>query len=93
MNEMHNQRTEFASWPAVTPSTVFDYGFVAWPDEASPRIVANKAVFNLFQIMMSRVVMEFTERDFNDFREELSKLGITLREIERSPHLNSVAVH
>jgi hypothetical protein len=45
-----------------------------------------KAVFKLFELIKSRVVMEFTERDFNNFREDLAKVGLTLREIERVPY-------
>ena len=30
--------------------------------------------------------MEFTEREFNDFRKELARVNLTLCEIERKPH-------
>ena len=62
----------------------FDYSFSVWPDEESPRW--NRAAFDLFRMLTARVVMEFTERAFNDFREELAKVGLALREIERTPH-------
>jgi len=96
---MNDRRPESAlrqkalsGWPPIAPDTVFDYGFCVWPDETSPRMRANKAVFDLFRHMQMRQVMEFTERQFNDFREEISKVGLTLREIERVPHLEPVGV-
>lgn len=65
---------------------IYEYTFSVWPDETSPRMRSCRQVFDLFRMMLSRVVMEFTEREFNDFREEISKVGLTLREIERIPH-------
>ncbi len=47
----------------------------------------------LYSMLSRRLVMEFTEREFNDFREELGKVGIALREIERAPHLELCSVH
>jgi hypothetical protein len=92
MND-HIKPRPAAGWPSVTPGTVFDYCFSVWPDETSGRMVGNGAVFPLFRAIRSRVVMEFTEREFNDFREELAKVGLTLREIERAPHLDSELVY
>lgn len=67
-------------------SAIYDYGFTVWPDETSPRMKDNRSIFDLFRHMAMRQVMEFTELEFNDFREDLSKVGLTLREIERSVH-------
>lgn len=86
-----DQRT-FLPWPAVAPDTVYDYSFSVWPDENSPRMRPNNAVFDLFRHMFARNVMQFTEREFNDFRDELAKVGLTLREIERAPHLDPIGV-
>ena len=91
MTNSERHRT-LISWPNTGQDTVFDYSFCVWPDEASPRNRANSAIFALFHHMMMRQVMEFTELEFNDFREELSKVGLTLREIERVPHLEPVGV-
>lgn len=86
------RRKSLANWPTSGPDTVYDYGFSVWPDETSPRMRENVAVRALFHHMSMRQVMEFTERQFNDFREELVKVGLTLREIERAPHLEPVGV-
>lgn len=63
----------------------YTYTFSAWPDEFSPRMKACPAVFKLFRQVM-RMEQQFTERKFNDFREQLAQVGITLREIERFPY-------
>lgn len=65
---------------------VYDYSFSVWPDEESPRMTAAPAVFTLFRVIQPRALMEFTERGFGDFREELARVGLTLREVERVPH-------
>ena len=78
------------NWPRCGPETVYDYSFSAWPDEECPRW--NRATFALFQMLTRRIVMEFTERAFNDFREDLAKVGIAIREIERVPHLEPATV-
>lgn len=62
----------------------YDYCFTVWPDETSPRW--NRAAFKLFSALACRVALEFTEQEFNEFREELAKMGLTLREIERTVH-------
>ncbi len=89
-NALHQQFT--TPWPPTRQDTVYDYGFTVWPDEISPRMRENDSVRTLFHHMSMRQVMEFTERQFNDFREELAKVGLTLREIERVPHLEPMAV-
>lgn len=63
----------------------YDYSFSVWPDETSARLKDCRAIFDLFRMLNGRIVMDFTEREFNDFREELAKVGFTLREIERQP--------
>jgi hypothetical protein len=86
-------KTKVNNWPSVEESTVFDYCFTVWPDDESPRMRSNRAVFDLFGMLRSRVVMEFTEKSFGDFREEIAKVGMTLREIERQPHLDPMPVN
>ncbi|MBX9581006.1 MAG: hypothetical protein K2X87_11915 [Gemmataceae bacterium] len=62
----------------------YEYRFNVWPDEESPRW--NTAAYDVFRMLGGRVVaLDFTEREFNDFREDLSRVGLTLREIERVP--------
>lgn len=63
----------------------YEYEFAVWPDEQSPRWTP--AVYSLWKAgrLHGIVVMEFTERDFNDFREDLAKCGLSLREIGRRP--------
>lgn len=69
----------------ATPDRVYSYSFAVWPDETSPRW--NRAVFDLFRLMCTRVGgWDMTEREFDDFREDLAKCGLTLREIERVPY-------
>lgn len=70
----------------------WDYSFSFWPEERSPRW--NWAGYALFKLLgQSRVVMDFTEKDFEEFRESLVKTGLTLREIERVPHFEPERVH
>lgn len=61
----------------------YAYCFSVWPEEQHPRWTP--AVYALFRHLTGRVEMEFDERGFNDFREELCKCGLSLREIERRP--------
>jgi hypothetical protein len=68
----------------------YEYSFSTWPDEECSRW--NRATFALFKMLTGRIVMEFTERAFNDFREDLAKVGLTLREIERVPYSQPVTV-
>ena len=79
-----------ADWPQCGPETVYDYCFSVWPDEESPRW--NRSAFVLFRTLTGRVELTFTERAFNDFREELARAGLALREIERAPHLDPAPV-
>lgn len=65
---------------------IYEYSFSVWPDEESPRMRAKPEIFKLFRMMLSRVTMEFSEKEFNDFRERISEVNLTLREIERIPH-------
>jgi hypothetical protein len=43
-------------------------------------------MYKLFEALNTRLVMEFTEEEFELFREALNQHGITLREIERYPY-------
>jgi hypothetical protein len=58
------------------------YEFSAWPAERS----FNRAVYDLFRQMTTRIAMEFTEEEFDLFRDALNSNGITLREISRVPY-------
>lgn len=60
------------------------YEFVVWPEEHHPRWTA--AVYRLFDLIKGRVAMDFTGRACYDFREELSRAGLSLQEISRTPH-------
>lgn len=75
-------------WPATNENTVFTYGFFVWPDETYFRMQRCPAVWTLFRQMNMRQEFDFTERDFNEFREQLAKIGLTLREITRVPMLD-----
>lgn len=60
---------------------IYTYSYAAHPDPRSPQW--NRAAFELFRHAIIRTEDQYTEREFNDFREELSKCGIELCEIER----------
>ena len=65
---------------------VWEYCFAVWPDEESPRW--NRAVYDLWENGLNGFQeMHFTQRAFNDFREDLARCGISLREITRRPHV------
>jgi hypothetical protein len=81
-----------SGWPAVDRETIYCYCFVAWPDESSPRVQNNGAIFELFRLAVTRCEVEMTESQFGDFRDELVKVGITLRSIERKPCLEPQTV-
>lgn len=79
-------------WEAdVNPDTVYDYSFSVWPDPRSSRW--SRAACLLVNIIDGRQMKEFTERQFNDFREKLAKMGLELRNIERAPHHEFFPVH
>lgn len=71
---------------------VYEYMFVVMPNNQNPRYKNCKALFQVFRLMSNRLCMEFTESEFNDFRDDLAKVGFELYEIERVPHLNSEPV-
>ncbi len=58
------------------------YEFSVWPAERG----FSKEMYALFDALNTRVVMEFTESEFEFFRESINQHGITLREIERVPY-------
>lgn len=58
------------------------YEFSVWPAEKT----FNKAVFELFRHLNTRIAMEFTENEFNIFRDSLNCHGLTLRDIGRVPY-------
>lgn len=78
-NENESQRAQ----PSEQRSTLFVYAFSVWPDETWD---FNKAMFDLFRLLNSRVEITFPEEDFELFRSRLSHHGLTLREIERVPY-------
>ncbi len=44
-------------------------------------------MFKLFETLRGRVEMVMTEADFGEFRKDLLQEGLTLREVERVPHV------
>ncbi len=56
------------------------YAFVAWPDETWR---FERAMYDLFRMLSTRVEMNATPEEFERFRSGLSHHGITLREVER----------
>jgi len=55
------------------------YEFSVWPAEHG----FCQQYYKLFEHLTSRVQMEFTEADFETFREAINQHGLTFREIER----------
>lgn len=68
---------------------VFDYEFQVWPDETRGFCCE---VFDLFKMLGTRVVFEFTEAEYCKFKVRLGKDGFTLREVTRTPHYEPEAV-
>ncbi len=75
---------------AATVQQKYKYAFSAWPAE---QWGFHRSVFILFEVMAGRVELEFTEQDFEMFRSGLSHHGVTLREIERVPHVDPEPVY
>jgi hypothetical protein len=67
----------------------YTYSFSVWPEEA---FGFSPAVFDLFRMFETRMMMEFTEAEFAAFRADLLRHGLTLREVERWPHHEPEAV-
>jgi hypothetical protein len=65
------------------------YSFVVWPDETWN---FDRAVYDLFRVLTSRVEMHFTEGEFERFRSALSHHGLTLREATRRPYVRPESV-
>jgi hypothetical protein len=59
------------------------YTFTVWPDETKGFAVA---MFELFRMLTSRVEMQFSCDEFRQFRANLARHGLTLREVERVPY-------
>lgn len=59
------------------------YCFSVWPDETGN---FNKSIFDLFEMLNTRIEMIFTESDFEMFRSKISHHGFLFREIERIPY-------
>ncbi|MGN6367040.1 MAG: hypothetical protein ACTHN5_02145 [Phycisphaerae bacterium] len=67
----------------------FAYSFTAWPDS---KVNLDPAVFQLFELLSTRVEIAVTESDFDRFREGLSRHGITLREVSRVPFIDPESI-
>jgi len=68
---------------------MFAYSFSVWPSETRG---FRCALFDLFKMLNFAVEMNFTERDFDQFRLDLLYDGFTLREIERHPYVEPESV-
>lgn len=62
---------------------MYNYSFSVWPSETWG---FERAVYELFKALNSRVEMTFTPEEFERFRSGLSHHGFTLREAERVPY-------
>ncbi len=74
----------------IRTQTQYVYSFTVWPDETWN---FDKAVFDVFRMLCTRVDMAFTSDDLQNFRSRLSHHGLTLREIERVPYADSEPVY
>ena len=79
---MYESHANEPALPCKQTSTKYVYEFSVWPAERG----FCKAIYVLFEALSRRVAMEFTEEEFDLFRESINQHGITLREIERVPH-------
>ena len=66
---------------------IYDYSFSLWIDESRHNGMPIHAVCECLRMGMSRCQMEFTESQFNAFRDHIGICGFSLREIERTPHI------
>lgn len=83
--KMHNNPN--TEWPKENADTVYEYQFQVWPEERHPRFEqVSRSIYPLFD-MFPMIYMNFKEKDFNEFREDLAKVGLSLREITRMPLL------
>ena len=74
----------------ASETVVYVYSFQVWPDETWN---FDKAVFDLFRMLATRVEMNYTRDEFESFRSSLSRHGITMREIERVPYAQPEPVY
>lgn len=61
----------------------FSYTFNVWPDEVWG---FDRALFDVFRLLNTRVQMTFTEAEWEAFRSRLSHHGFTLRAVVRVPY-------
>ena len=59
------------------------YTFSLWPDETCG---FNRALFDVFRLLSTRVAMPFTPEEFEVFRRKLATDGFTLRAVTRVPY-------
>lgn len=67
----------------------FLYSFSVWPDETR---TTDPAVYALFEFLGGRIEVEFTEEEFQRFRQGLENHGLALHEIERVPYQQPEAI-
>lgn len=68
---------------------MFSYAFHVWPSETWG---FPPSIFELFRMLDGRVEMTFSPDEFERFRSDLSHHGLTLREVERVPHVEPESV-
>lgn len=61
----------------------YAYTFSLWPDETWG---FDRALFDVFRLLQTRVEMNFSEEEFEAFRSQLSHHGFTLRAVVRAPY-------
>ncbi len=71
------------NYEPVNAEPSYEYSFSVWPDSECSRWTPS--TYKLFAMLSERLTIDFTARDFRDFREALAKQGFTLREISRRP--------
>jgi hypothetical protein len=59
------------------------YAFSVWPAETWG---FDRALFDVFRLLNTRVEMPFTQAEFESFRSRLSHDGFTMRAVVRTPH-------
>ena len=69
-------------------SQSYDYSFSVWPHETG----WEQSAYALFELLAGRVEMTFTAEGFANFRASILRQGLTLREVERRPHVEPETV-
>lgn len=69
-----------------TEAWVYEFSVSPKPEFHPP------AMYELFELINPRISIEFTEEDFDQFRDELSESGLVLSNVTRTPYFEAEVV-